>query len=260
MLKFDMKKTKKIEIFLLLLYWFLISALALILKFRYLEMAIFFSGVPAAYLLIRNHKYSSKIPIRSFLFMIPAIIVFEIFGHISRAWYESSIFSFRVFGIFPLESFLWGINYFILTVSFYEYFFDRPNKPQRNPIFLKILILAYIGMTLTLAFLIFVPSLLSVPYFYTLFLVLILLLTILVSIKCPKIFKKALPVSLIGLLPALLHEFVSLELGHWSFEKGYHLAYIEILNHTLPIEELIWLPLLPIWIVLFYEFTMDDFK
>jgi hypothetical protein len=223
-------------------------------------MTIFFCVLPAIFLLIKNKKYSKKIAINGLLFMLPAVIVLEILAHSSNTWYETTIFPFRVFNLFPLESFLWGTGYYLLIVAGYEYFFDKKNKQKTNSQFKILLILTYLGLLGTLICIIFYPNLLAIPYFYTIFLVIILVLTIIAAIMSPTIFKKGALVSLIILIPSILHEYVSSKLGHWIFTQGHHLGYVNVLDITLPIEELIWLPLFPIWIVLFYEFFQDDFK
>jgi hypothetical protein len=223
-------------------------------------MTIFFCVLPGSLFLFKNKEYKNKNLFESFLFMLPVVVVLETFAHSSKAWYESTLFSFRIFNLFPLESFLWGISYYILLIATYEYFFDKKNKPKFNKRFKIALAFVYFALIITLICLFFFPTLLTIPYFYTVFLTTILILTAIAAIKSPVIFKRGSLLSLFFLIPGILHEYISLKLGHWLFTEGFHIGYLTISNHIIPIEEIFWIPLFPIWIALFYEFFQDDFK
>ena len=253
-----MTKGKKKELIILFLYLIIINIIAFVLRFRYFEMALLSASIPGFYYLFKQKEYTKKIFIESILFTIPFTIIIEIFGHYNNAWYEHTIFSLRLFDLFPIESFLFGFNYYLFVTVFYKYFFDKPNKPKFNKNFIIVIILLFIALAATIILLQLNSPLLTIPYYYAVLLSFMFVFVIIVTIIKPFLFKRALLVSLYLIIPSLLHEYVSLELVHWSFEKGNHIGYIEFLNHTIPIEELIWLPLVPIVMVLFFEIFQDD--
>lgn len=255
-----MKKHRIYSLVLLSLYFIVISAISLVLNFRHLEMSLLYFGLPSIWLLWKNKKESKKIALGVLLYTLPISIIIDTVAHTSNAWYETTIFPVRFLGQFPLESFIWGINYNLFIVGFYEYFFDKYPTKNIAKDFSKVL-LAFFGITLVIVFLIGLsPSILQIPYFYTLLIAIILLLSIFWLYKRPGIYLKASIVSLLIFLPSLAHEILSIELGNWIFEKGYHIGYISLLNYSFPFEELIWWILLPIAIIGFYEMYIDNKK
>ena len=79
-------------------------------------------------------------------------------------------------------------------------------------------------------------------------------------IKFPKFYTKVTLASILLFIPSLAHELVSLENVHWLFKQGYHLGYVTISKYMFPIEELAWLLIVPMAIIILYEITTDNLK
>lgn len=255
-----MKKDSLKKLFVLALYFIAISIIALVLEFRHLEMSLFYFGIPAFWLLFQNKKEKKKIGFGVLLYTLPLTVIIDTLAHTSSAWFETTIFPVRILGQFPIESLFWGINYNLFIISFYEYFFDKYPTKKIAKGFSKFLYIV-LGLTILISFLIVLtPHLLSIPYFYSLFILLVLLLTIFWLNKMPGVYLKASFTSLLLFIPSITHEIISLKLGHWLFENGFHIGYVDLFKYVFPFEELIWLVLLPVAIIVFYEMFIDNRK
>ena len=256
-----MKKSKVLELVLLFAYFVIMFLLAWHLRINFLTISLTYFGIPAFYYLFKCKNINQKTFLQTLLLTASATLIVETIAHSSKSWFVPTIFSFRIYNVFPLESYIWCITYCLFMIVFYEYFFDKGKiltkiKPSMKWL-LGITWMIVIGVG-SLA--IFHPTVLSIPYFYTAFIALFILLNVIVLSKKPKLYKKMSLLSLFLFIPSILHELVSLELGHWSFTRGFHIGYVELLGYVFPFEELIWFLVVPITILVVYELFMDDGK
>ena len=256
-----MKKGKGLELVILFVYFIVMFLIAWYLKINFLTISLTFFGIPALYYLFKGKNINKKTLLQTLLLTASATLVVETIAHSSSSWYVPSTFSFRIYNIFPLESYIWCITYCLFMIVFYEYFFDKGKVQTKIKASMKWLL----GVVWSLVIIVgcialFVPSILSIPYFYAIFISVFLILNIIVLIQRSTLYKKLSLVSLFLFIPSMLHEVVSLELGHWSFSKGFHVGYVDFLGYVFPFEELLWFLIVPVTILVVYELFMDDGK
>lgn len=242
------------------LYILTISFISIIGKFNYLTMTILF-WLPPLYFLMSQ----LKVDVRNRLFkqlwiIIPFALVLETLAHLSGAWFETTAFSFRVLNIFPLESFIWASMYVLFIVSFYEYFFDASTQKKLNINYKYLLTFIYLSFFAILVLLTYYPGILQIKNFYFFFIVFVFLIDIFCLFKYKNLESKSLITGLLLIPISLVHEFASLALGHWKFPFGNHIGYLDILSFSIPIEEIIWFPLIPIAVVVMYELFVDNHR
>ncbi len=250
------KRNRLRDFVFLYVYFFVGGILALYFNVPLYVLTLFGMLIPAVYLAYRLHR-EGRFILESVIFALPAILTIDLVGHISRSWdyWRSEMFGLYI-GPYPFIAFFWGFSFWFLIVTIYEYFYDRsfarsaPRSERRT---------AFLATILTTLFLIFYDGW-TIPHFYA-FLVAIcfsLNLFLLLRYKYP-FWKTYLPV--LGLLPlAFLHEYVSLELGHWIFEPGVNFSYLSFFGHSIPLEEVLWFLVIHHSVILFHETYADNGK
>jgi hypothetical protein len=256
-----MKREKKIELVVLFVYFIVMFLLAWFLRINFLTISITYFGIPAFHYLFKCKNINRKTFLQTILLTASATLIVETIAHSSKSWFVPSIFPFRIYNIFPLESYIWCITYCLFMIVFYEYFFDKGKVLTKISTSMKWLLRVTWGIVVIVGLIaIFFPTILSIPYFYAIFIALFTILNIVVLSKRPSLYRKMSLLSLFLFIPSVLHELVSLELGHWSFTKGYHVGYVDLFGYVFPFEELIWFLIVPVTILVVYELFMDDGK
>ncbi|MCD4705059.1 lycopene cyclase domain-containing protein [bacterium] len=260
------KKNKKIKILdLIILGLFIPLAifLAISLKVNYFSSIFLFFGIPSIWLSFRNHRKIKKALLFSFVIVTPFLIIIDYIAIINKSWYlPSSVFSFRLFNIIPVEDFIWGFILVYLTVMFYEYFLDK----GRDELYYKQLkyFLWIISSALLLFFVLFFlkPEILVIKYAYlSLGIVLILIPSIVFLIFFPSVLYKFFKASIYFFFLSLFYELVALDLGLWIYPSNYFIGWVKILKYRFPFEELFfWIICITIGILSYYEFFNDDRK
>jgi len=239
-------------------YFGIVVVVGLCLKLNFLQFAFAFFGIPSIYFAVNLKGYGKKIEIEATILGFFMVFVFDLIAHSSNSWYVPGVLGMRVLGKFPIDEFVFAFFYLFAIFTLYGTFFDKSKIKKISKSFKK---LVYFGSFLLLLVLILhtvSPQLLEVPYFY-LFMIMIFLITTAVGFACyPKIAGKISLLSTYLFLPAIAYELVALELGHWYFEKGYHIGYVNILNYSFPLEELFFFPLAVTSILVLHEAFGDN--
>lgn len=255
-----MEVKKRYELAILFAYFLLMSFIAWKLNFRHFEMSLLYFGIPAIYFLFRVKATSRSLLLRTLLVTTPITIILDTVAHINKAWYESSLFAFRFLDLFPLETFIWAFNYCLFIIVFYEYFFDKERKPERNKRYTISMLTLWFGAFVVSLIVLLSDSILKIPYFYALFILFFVIFVTFALLRKKNFYIRTTLASIYLFIPSLLHELVSLENKHWIFERGYHIGYLEIFKYTIPVEEMLWLIIIPMAIIIVYEIFLDDLK
>ena len=227
------------------------------------SIALFF-GIPALYLSVRNFEHVRKSATFSLYTSIPAIIVIDYIAHATGQWLiPESILPWRLFGYVSIEVIFWAFLNFYAVVIFYEYFLAHHHSKRiwnRRGRQLLVFILGASLMFLTLFFV--YPSALSIPYFYLLFGVLLILLPIVKELTDhPKLLTNFLITAVYFFYLSFLYEITALKLDWWSFPSEQFIGKVTLLGVTFPFEELLfWLMLFAMAVLVFYEHFTGNLK
>ena len=259
-----MKKSKIIDLVILLVYPTIGALLCPLLKINAFGSVIIFFGLPSIYLTIRNIGYAKKSIIFSLMSSVPSIIIIDYISHLTGQWLiPNSILPYRLFTFVSIEVILWAILNVYFVVMFYEYFLNQhlikkvwqPNMKYLTGI-VSLLLVIFVAIYN------FIPQYLNIPYFYLCFgLVLLLIPLSFHFFKHPKFILKFFKIAAYFFYLTLLYEITALQLGWWAFPGKQFLGWVYISNIRFPIEELVfWLSLFAMAILAYYEFFDDDEK
>ena len=260
-----MKKGKRIDLVLVLLFPILASILSLLLNVNALGSVILFLVIPSIYLSFRAKNCIKKSIIFSAIISIPGIIVIDYIGHLTHTWIvPNSIFPFRVFGLVPIEDISWAFFISYYTIMFYEYFLDKHTTkklwdPRLKYLAIMVLIFSSIFVIILFGF----SSLLNIPYFYMWWGAILLLIPLLIVLFIyPKLSSKFLKTGVYFFLMTMIYELTALKLGWWYFpSETKFIGWVSILGLQFPFEEFFfWLMLFAMSFLSYYEFFADDRK
>lgn len=236
---------------------FPVVALLVVLLFDpgYFASIFLFYFFPAAYLAAVNFK---RIGIQgivfSFLIAIPFFVVVDYIGTVSRLWrVPSSIFSSKIFGILPIEDYIWLAAAALFSVAIYA---------KNKAVSWRGVWVLFVGSLLALA--VFVFFLVKVPgtliwsgKFAYLFIgsIFFLIPALILLIKHPKLFQAQLKPVLYFLCITSLFEFTATYYGYWEFSGNYILKPISFGGFGyVPFEELFFVGMVgPFAAAYFYE-------
>jgi len=248
------------EDFVLLLLWPIISAsLSLHFSVSYIISIFLFLGFPSAYLSLRvwDKTEIEKITLFSVIVSVSGTLFVEYFAYINSLWVEQTMFSFRVFGFIPVESFFWAFFSIYLPVIFYEYFLHH--HVVQHIVYPDLKKRAWILFSLS----IFVSSLfvwtsfkLHIPYAYLVGGLFFTGSPILFEfLEKPEALKRIAEAGAYFALLTFSYEIVALKLGLWSFgtEVSY-IGWINLAGESFPIEEaFFWFLLFSMTVIVVYD-------
>lgn len=233
--------------------------------FSVLTTTITLVGLPLIYL------WREVYPSRLFLISASALaimgtVLFETIAHTSGIWYSVSALDFRVLGLFPVEILLANTLLFLYIIFLHEYLVDDKRFHRsvfnRKKVWLMLFTLGLVsaGVLFSILF-----SREIIPYAF-LWLLIGIVATLSGAIigahaKPRHVLEKALHTSLLVLPILVIHEATLLFNVDLVFANpDQYLWSVEILGGLLPVEKLVYLVLIPIWIVSVYELYFDDAK
>lgn len=248
----------------IILIWPVLAAIiSLALKPPAIASVLLFLIIPSIYLSFKGKIYVKKVFFFSLVISILTMIFIDYIAHLTGDWLvPSTVFSFRIFGLIPLEDILWAFFSVYFILIFYEYFVNKhkdkiPLHPKMIYLFSFILFIFIIFL-----FLLFNnPNLLNIPYFYFWWgLILFVIPVSLHFFTKTKVISKSFVVFAYFFYMHFIYEITALKLGWWSF-PGEYLGNILILGVVFPIEEvLFWFLLFALALLSYYEFFNDDMK
>ncbi len=254
-----MNQHKKKELLLLLLWNIPAFGLSFLIGSNYIITAVLFFVIPAIYLSIKRPSIIKKIFSSAVVILVPSVSILNYFAHTDGSYYNFSIIGIRIFGVYPIDDFLWGFLYFYYILMVYEYFFEKERilkTPKRTIVF------EIIGFSCALlfSFAVYVSGhIFTISYFYAWLVgIVFLFLPILILYNHPRIFKKTILVGLFFIPLSFLYEYVAISKVNWIFPGHHFLGYVTLFNISFPLEEMLWLLLAAPSVIVYYEFFADD--
>jgi hypothetical protein len=255
-----MNKTK--EKILLVVYFLSVAFAGAFFHFSYLGSTVLFFLLPSLYITIRRAKLFKQLFVYALLIGVPFVLIIDTIGRYNNAWWETSLFSYRVFGLVPLDTVLWGILYAYAIPAIYEYFFGERQDITLTRKFWKfdITLLGFLGIFL-IAFS-FNREWFAIPYFYALFAGIFYFLTSFIGlIRNPRMFLHLWKQCLYFSILLFIEELGALAAHQWGFSGSQYLGIIHIGNLLMPFEEMIWILIgVPAFLYVYLELTNPSEK
>ncbi len=255
---------QKIDAFLLSIWPILAVLLSLYFSVDYLGSILFFFVIPSVYLSFRNSDMILKVSIFSASLAVPVALIADSFFHATKTYIiNTTVFPFRVFGLFPIESFLWGFFGAYLPVMFYEYFIHHHSgKRMAYP---RMKYLGVVSLVFTLSsFIIFseITKGFNLPYAYLIIGTFFVGIPVIVELyEYPGVLKKWLLVGGYFFILSFLYELTALKLDLWTYYSDYtsFLGWVIFMGEKFPFEEIIfWFSLLSFAVISLYD-LLDDY-
>lgn len=193
-----------------------------------------------------------------------ATLFFETFAYLNGIWYELSPLSSRLFGLIPVEAFIAGFAHWLFFIVVYEYFFDdRKTSRKKTLPFLHYFLAgtaSLIAFSLAYVYL-FSATFFTFPFALMIVLGFVVFITaiIIFQTKWIRVMPKVLVFALCLLPFSLVYEYVSLQNDLRFFANVNEYIYsFNFLGMSLPVEELLFVFLVPFWMAALYELYLDD--
>ena len=200
----------------------------------------------------------------SALWSIPLTLFADYIGTISGAWLvPTTIFPFRLFGVMPIEDFIWSFLVAYSIIIFYEHFLDKGADKLVGKRTKYLLWFWIILIIIFFAILIIRPEFLTIKYaYFYLGLVFILLPAITFLSSFPRMLSKYVKTGSYFFLLMILYELTGLHLNQWQFpNRGFFVGWVDLLGYRFPFEELFFFCILwAVSVLSYYEFFDDDSK
>lgn len=248
--------------YLILLAYSAVMAVALV-QFKSLSVLTSFVLVvtPMVVLWRREQLHFHTVPLLA-LGAASMALLLSMVAHMQGAWYELSAGSLRLFGLVPLESFFVSIAHILFFVTIYEYFFDNA---KNSPVVRhrKSYIIALWGVVATALGYLYLFSQVALTHTFVWIILLLLVLIGYAGLLLTKYRKEVILRSLkftLAMVPfSLLYEYVALSNNLRFFANPNEYLYsFTIFEQIVPLEELIFILLLPTLVILYYELFFDD--
>lgn len=247
--------------FLFLLYPIIASILCFVFKLNFAWSVFLFLGLPSIHLSFLRPNLVLRTLTFSVIGSVPMGLVVDYVAHINKSWFVTSIFSYRLLGLVPIEDMIWVILFLYFVVMFYEYFYNGNLSKKFFGRHLKLLIA--IELTITMIFLVLLkisPQLLIIHFFYFwLGLFFVFIPVVIELIINPELVKKFFPVAVYFFLFSFIYEITALKNGMWWFPSKGVVGYISLLGVSFPFEEFFfWFTFMAMACMSYYEFFDDD--
>lgn len=250
--------------FIVIIAWVLISIpTILFFQVRFLTSTFILFAVPAIYLFLRKPKQLKRLAATAVVGMIASFVI-DFLAEFNSAWSWAPegqlVFVNKLFGLIPIDVLIWYFFWILLTIIYYEHFFEHEKTLGVSRHFKKISVF----FTAVLIFIIIsyysYPTLIqwrytylligffgSIPFFYLIF-------------KKPRLVGKLLKAGVFNIFLFLSFELTALKLDQWRF-PGEYIGTIGLFGLVFPFEEFVF------WIILgtpvmlsYYELFVDDGK
>lgn len=189
-------------------------------------------------------------------------LLIGVFAYINGLWFETSPTEIRIFGLVPVEALFAGFLHILFYVVLYEYFFDDRETAaviKHRSVYLIVTIAA---LALTVGYVYVFSSLLLTYAFAWLVAVvfaMFLFAVLLIHHDRKKLLTRMMRFGVVVAPLSLVYEYVALNNNLRFFANSNEYVYSFVLFEQLvPLEELLFVLLLPLVIGLFYELFFDD--
>lgn len=255
---------KKIDISLLILFPVLALIITIFCKTNLFESTLFFFGIPSIYLTIRNHKIFLKSFIFALLLATVSSLFFDVLATLDKSWtIPNSLFSFRFFGIASVEVYFFGFFWVLLSVLFYEHFFEKSRREKIIEPKMKYLltICVVLSSIVLITYLFNDIQILTIPYIYSWFSLLFIVELIGFLYHYPNFLRKFILIAIYFFFLDFLFEIGALHNGQWIFASTHYIGFVELFNYKFPIEEFVfWMVFCTPALLAIYGFFDDDMK
>ncbi len=259
-----MEVRKKEDLAALLVWPVVASGLSLTLSVDYLGLIVLFLMAPSLYLTVRIPRKAEKAAMFAAVVSVPGTIIVDSLMHATGAYIiKTTVFPFRVFGLFPVESFVWAFFSVYLPIMFYEYFLHEHVVghiwESRMRYLVPSLLLAAILVT---AFLLTSQRPVQVPYIYVILGTVMGLLPVVIEVlEFPSTARRIAEAGAYFFFFTFIHEITALKLGIWEFVGGHtsFIGWVSVLGVTLPVEEVLFYFILGSMAAIVYYDLWDDY-
>lgn len=268
-----MLKSKKIDLIVLIILPIIVAGVSLVFSTNFFTSILLFFATPSIYLSFKNILLIKKATLFALSFGVGMIFFADYLAVSDGAWFvPNTIFSFRFFGMIPIEDFILAFFFVYYLIIFYDYFFDDHRKYFLFNFKKKVELMnkntKYFLTALSAILIVFISSfyfnsnILVIKYSYLWLGIFFITIPIIIFLFLfPKLLPKYFKVAIYFFYILLLFEFVGIELNQWTFPGQHFIGYIEIFKYRFPLEEFIfWISLSSISVLSFYEFFYDDRK
>lgn len=233
---------KSIEKFILVAYFMLVAFTSAAFNFSYLFSTLLFFAIPSLYVTLKHPELFRTLATYAIAIGVPFVLIIDAIGVYNHAWWETSIFSQRIFGLVPFDTVLWAILYSYAITALYEYFFAQRKAVVLSKNFWKFETGLLGALVIFLASFSFHREWFTVQYFYTVFVgVFYVLISLIGLVHKPAKFSRLWTQCLFFSILLLIGELGALAANHWGFSGSQYLGMIHIANLSFPFEEMIWI-------------------
>lgn len=217
--------------------------------------------VPALVLAFHLGKPAWRLAGIAFLLLLPMTVIFDPLNVINGAWsVPTSLLPWRLFGITPIEMFVWGWSLAFLLLLLYESTVDQhrtiPKGAFGTPrlLLLDVILIALFSVIMMLA-----PWLLQISWSYAFSITVAMILPAVLYLRLHRTaIKKFAIIQLLILYIAFWHEIAAVGLEWWTFPGQTILGWISIGSFAIPWEEFIWWAIVAFSGLSFFEYVADD--
>jgi hypothetical protein len=230
-----------------------------------LGTALVLYGFPA-YFLARYSAAPTSVLVSVVTFGLGLTLLLEGIAHAYGIWYAVGVEELRLFGLIPLEIVVIGILQTLFLALLYELIFDNgeySESPARHR-FLSFVVFT-VGVLGLLALHTFVLEYLffSNSYLWIVGILLMCSLATLATLRALSFafWDKLLLFSAVSFVPLFTSLTIAVANTHKVFaHTGEYLYSFTLFGTTVPLEELLLMLALPVFIATFYELYLDDQK
>ncbi len=230
---------------------------------RFLTSTFLFFALPSLYLFIRKPKQYKRLISALVAGMLVAFIV-DFLAEINGAWSWAPegqlLFTNKIFGLIPIDVLIWYFFWILLTVIYYEHFFEHDRSNKVSSLFKKIFTFFFVVAVLTILAFIIKPEFLIFPYAYFWIGLFGAFPFLYLVFTRPYLIGKLLKAGIFNIFLFLSFELTALHLDQWRF-PGEYIGYVQLFGLQFPFEEFVFWILLGTPIILsYYELFVDDGK
>ncbi len=255
---------KRFDVFAIIVLPLIAAAIVLKLNTDLIFISsLLFFGLPSLYIGLRNPGILRKSATFAFIFSIPMSIIIDTLSALNGAYViPKTIFPFKIFGISTVELYLFSFLWVLMSVLFYEYFFDHGRKGDAISKRIRIFLYIVFAFSVVVLIMLFANSRwLLIPYAY---LVLGTLFTIIPLVAFlyfhPQFLPRFVVIAAYYFSFLMLYELVALATHEWIF-PGQFIGFVTVQGLSFPLEELlIWMIVCTPALLSYYEFVADDSK
>ena len=237
--------------------------IVLLFKVRFLTSTFLFFGLPSVFLFIRKPKQIKRLLATLTGGMLFAFIV-DFLAEINGAWSWAPngqlLFPNKLFGLIPIDVLIWYFFWILLTVVYYDHFFEHDRSEQVSKIFKIIFMFLFIVLVGIVITFYLDQNNLIFPYTYFWIVIFSALPFFYLILKKPHLVGKLLKAGIFSTFLFLSFELTALYLDQWRF-PGEYIGHVQLFGLQFPFEEFVFWILFGTPIILsYYELFIDDGK